>query len=391
MTVYDFDKTVHLRRPDVAKWSEYPEDVLPMWVADMDFPAADPIRQALHERIDQGILGYPPLTPPDLADVICERMKRLYGWDVQPDDVLFLPGLVFGLNVVTRLIGRPGDGVLVQPPIYPPFLAAPPSSGKFLQPVDLVCTNSNGTLHYDIDYDALEAAITPQTSLMLFCNPHNPAGRVFTADEVRNVAEICLKHHVTLCADEIHSDLIYDGRQHIPAASISPEISQNTITLLAPSKTYNIAGLFCSVAIVQNADLRARIAAAIRDTHASTSVLSLTAAVAAYRYGGEWLAQVRAYLQQNRDTLVAFVREQMPQIKMTAPEGTYLAWMDCGALDLQQPAYRFFLDHARVALGNGQHFGGRRGNDFVRLNFACSKPTLGEGLRRLAASVADRA
>ncbi len=386
MTTYDFDQAVALRTPDSVKWNLYGEHVLPMWVADMDFPTAGPVIQALHERIDQGILGY-PLVPAELPGVLGERMKRLYGWDVQPEEIVFLPGLEFGINLVSQLVGRPGDGVLVQTPIYPPFLAAPPHGDRFLQPVDLLCRVEDGNLRYEIDYEAFEAAITPQTSLLLFCNPHNPSGRVFTREEITRVAEICLKHGVTICSDEIHGDLVYDGRKHVPTASISPDISQHTITFFAPSKTYNIAGLRCSIAIVQNPDLRKKLNDAVAHSHAPMNVLGFTAALAAYRYGDEWLSQLLVYLQQNRDELVAYVHENLPQVRITRPEGTYLAWLDCGDLKLEPSSYQFFLDQAQVALGNGSMFGEKRGRDFVRLNFACARATLYEGLNRLRAAL----
>ncbi|HEX3052952.1 MAG TPA: PatB family C-S lyase [Aggregatilineaceae bacterium] len=388
MKTYDFDKLVEVRTPDSVKWNLYGKDVLPMWVADMDFPTAEPIIQALHDRIDQGILGY-PLIAPELPQIICDRMKRLYDWDVQAEDVVFLPGLEFGLNLACRLVGNAGDSVLVQTPIYPPFLAAPPSAGKFLQKVDLVCTEqADGVLHYTIDYEALEAAMSSQAALLLFCNPHNPSGRVFTRDEIAQVAEICLRHHVLICADEIHSDLVYEGHIHTPLASLSEEISQSTLTFLAPSKTYNIAGLRCSIAIIQNHDLRKKFEEAIAYSHAPLNVLGLVATAAAYQLGDEWLSQLRVYLQQNRDYLLTYVSQNLPEMKMTNPEGTYLAWLDCRALNLTPSAYKFFLTNAHVALGNSSLFGA--GDDFVRLNFACPRSRLTEGLDKLREAVESR-
>jgi cystathionine beta-lyase len=254
-----------------------------------------------------------------------------------------------------------------------------------------VCTEqADGLLRYEIDYDAFEASISRQTSLLLLCNPHNPSGRVFTPDELAKVAEICLKHHMIICSDEIHSDLVFDGHKHTPIASLSKEISQSTMTFLAPSKTYNIAGLRCSIAIVQNRELRKTLEDAIANSHAPLNVLGLVATSAAYQLGDEWLSQLRVYLQQNRDSLITYVSQNLPEIKMTRPEGTYLAWMDCGALNLTPSAYKFFLMQARVALGSGSLFGEKRGNDFVRLNFACPRSRLVDGLDKLRTAVVSR-
>ncbi|PKO16911.1 MAG: putative C-S lyase [Chloroflexi bacterium HGW-Chloroflexi-10] len=381
--IYDFDEVIPRRETDSVKWRAYDADVLPMWVADMDFRSPQPVLDSLNARINHGIFGYPE-TDPELKRVVHERLLRLYNWKVLEDDIVFLPGVVTAFNTVVHALTQPGSGVLMQTPVYPPFLTAPQNAGAVRQEAPLAV---NGTLEYGIDLQAFEDAIQPDTAMFLFCNPHNPVGRVFTRKELIGLAQICLYKGIPVCSDEIHCDLIYPGYQHIPLASLNDEIAQNTITLMAPSKTYNIAGLGCSFAVVQNPELRKKLEAAHLGLVGHVNILGYTAALAAYRDGQEWLDQVLVYLKDNRDFLQEFVNQNLPGIRMTRMEGTYLAWLDCRSLD--KDPYKFFLKEARVALNDGKVFGSG-GEGFVRMNIGCSRVLLKEALERMASALKQR-
>ena len=388
---YDFDHAPERRGTDSVKWTLFDPDVLPLWVADMDFVSPQPVIQALQERAAHGIFGYPPVfgLPGELAElrqVLVERMLRLYGWQISPDDLLFLPGVVTGFNLVCHALAAPEGGVLIQPPVYPPFLLAAMNARMARQESELLHRPDG---QYEVDFEAFEAAITNQTRLFLLCNPHNPVGRVFRRAELERMAEICLRHGVAVCSDEIHCDLLYRGQQHIPIASLSPEIAQNTVTLMAPSKTFNIAGLQCSFAIVQNAALRNKLRHAGEGLVGWVNSMGLVAGLAAYRDGQEWLDQLLAYLEGNRDFLFDTVQAELPGIHMAKPEGTYLAWLDCRDADLGQNPYEFFLKQARVALNDGATFGAG-GEGFVRLNFGCPRATLVEALEKMKQALSSR-
>jgi cysteine-S-conjugate beta-lyase len=278
-----------------------------------------------------------------------------------------------------------GDAVLVQPPVYTPILNAPMNAGMELQEAVLV-QNGDGT--YSVDYEAFEEAISDETRLFLLCNPHNPVGKVFKPEELIRMAEICVRHKVVICSDEIHCDLIFSPFQHTPIASLDEEIAQNTITLMSPSKTYNIAGLKLSFSIIQNPELRKRFRKAQKGLVGGLNIMGIVAALAAYREGDEWLRQVLTYLQANRDFLYDYVSENLVGVKMVKPEGTYLAWLDCRGAGLEGKPYDFFLNQARVAFVEGESFG-KGGEGFVRLNFACSRSLLGESLERMRCSLAE--
>jgi cystathionine beta-lyase len=374
--IYNLDDCPDRRSTDCEKWGAYPSNVLPLWVADMDFVCPEPVIRALRERVEHGVFGYPREWP-ELRDLVVCRMAQRYGWQIRPEDIVFLPGVVSGLNLACHMVAEPG-GVLVQTPVYPPILQAPCHAGMFLQEMELTRTE-NGS--YSVDWSAFESAITSQTRLFILCNPHNPVGRVFCQDELVRMAEICLRHEIMICSDEIHCDLLYPGSCHIPIASIDAEIARNAITLMAPSKTFNIAGLNCSFAIIQNADLRQRYQHARTGLVGGVNALGWVAAVAAYRDGQEWLVQVLEYLDANRNYLYESVRNELTGITMYRPEGTYLAWLDCRTAVTGNPS-EFFLCQAGVALNDGATFG-RGGEGFVRLNFGCSRSVLQEALERM--------
>jgi cysteine-S-conjugate beta-lyase len=385
MTPFDFDRTPARRDSDSNKWRKFPADVLPMWVADMDFPSPPAVVAALRARVEHGFFGY--LTEkPELQEVVAERLAKRYGWRVEPDAVMPLPGVIAGFNLAIRALTTPGEGLLVQTPVYPPILRAAGNHG-LTRDGHALTRGADG--RYTVDLDTFRAAMRPRTRAFLLCNPHNPVGRLFERGELEAMADACLRRDLWIIADEIHADLLYDGRQHVPMATLAPEVEQRTVTLIAPSKTFNVPGLKCAVAVVPNASLRERLTAAVSDLVPKINVLGHTAAVAAYREGDAWLEALLRYLEANRDVLVREVAAHLPGVRMAAPEATYLAWLDCGETGLADPC-TFFLEHARVALNDGKLFG-PGGDGFVRLNFGCPRALLVEGLGRMRAALARRA
>lgn len=387
---FNFDALIDRRSPGCVKWSHYPEDVLPMWVADMDFAVAEPITRALQARVAHGVFGYEMPTAA-LREAIVGWLARRHGWHIHADHIVFLPGLVSGLNAVCRAVGRLGDRAACLSPIYPPFLSAPVNQGMAIDVVPMaVSSDAGGRLRYEIDFDALERAITPRTTLLLHCHPHNPIGHEFSRDDNRRLAELCLRHGLTLCSDEIHGDLTLDGAPHTPVAALAPEIAGVTITLMAPSKTFNVPGLGCSMAIIPNAELRKRVNKASSGIVPHVNVLGYIAAIAAYTEGETWLAKLQSYLTGNRDYLVNYFDTHLPQFKVTAPEATYLAWIDCRESGIEGNAQKFFLDQAKVAFNEGANFG-KEGEGFIRLNFGCPRGLLVEGLERMQGALVHHA
>jgi cystathionine beta-lyase len=382
---YDLDHAPDRRPTDSIKWKKYERDVLPMWVADMDFPVAEPILQSLQRLVAHGVFGYPnyghpePGTITDLQQVLVERMQACYNWQVKPEELLFLPGVIVGLNLTCLALAEPGGGVLIQTPVYPPFFSTARHAGMVLQEAALV-RQPDG--YYEVDWEAFEAAFTDKTRVFILCNPHNPVGRVFRKDELEHMAEICLRRGVVMCSDEIHCDLVFNGYKHIPLASLDPEIARKTVTLMSPTKTFNIAGLQCSFAIVQDEALRKVLVGAMRGLVMWVNLMGMNAALAAYRGGQEWLEQVLSYLEMNRDYLDDYVRLQLPGVEMVKPEGTYLAWLDCHKSGIQGNPYQFFLNEARVGFNDGVTFG-KDGEGFVRMNFACTRQVLTQALQRM--------
>ena len=381
---YDFDKVIDRKGTDSLKWTRYGDDVIPLWVADMDFPSAEPIVRALHHRIDHRIYGY-TRAPQALRHVICSRLKTLYGWDIKGEDIIFLPGLVVGLNLATHVFSAPGEGILVQPPVYHHFISDTIHHGRVLNDPPLVQKKEN----YEIDFSIFEKAITDRTRVFLLCNPHNPVGRVFRRDELEKMAEICLRRNVIICSDEIHCDLLYPGYRHIPMATLGAEVANHTVTLMAPSKTFNLAGLDFGFAIIQNPTLRRKWQAFSQGLIPGVNIMGHVAALAAFKEGQEWLDQVLQYLTANRDFLAHTLKEKLPEIRMTRMEGTYLAWLDCREAGIPGNPFEFFLREGKIALNDGSEFG-RGGQGFVRLNFACPRKTLTEALDRMVFAMRRR-
>jgi cystathionine beta-lyase len=347
----------------------------------MDFTSLPEVIQALQERVQHGVFGYGGGSN-KLSELVAERMERLYGWKITTEDILLTPGVITGFNLTCQAITKPGDTLVIQPPIYPPFFGVAANAGlrEIQCPVD-----NDGTGNYEINFDQLGKALN-QSKVLMFCNPHNPIGKVYSGTELERIAQLCLQNDVFICSDEIHSDLVYKGKQHIPIASINPEIGQRTITLIAPSKTFNVAGLDCAILICQNHALMEQIKKARRGIVGSVNVLGTTAAIAAFQYGQPWLDEVLQYLQENRDFLCQFVMENLPGITIRPPDATYLAWLNCNRLGLQQEPYDFFLQNAKVGFNKGSEFGGD-GKTFIRVNYACARETLVEALDRVRTSL----
>ena len=371
---YDFDEIIDRRGTASEKWDKYRgRDIIPLWVADMDFRSPPAVIEALHERVSHGVFGY--TAPPEgLIQAVIETLDGEFGWQVQKEWITWLPGLVTGLNVSCRAVGAPEDEAITFTPVYPPFMSAPPLSGRNLIKVALKCEEGN----WGLDLEALEQSVTPRTRLLLLCSPHNPVGRVWTLQELTDLAEFSARHDLVICSDEIHAGLVLDEAvRHIPIATLSPETSKRTITLLAPSKTFNVPGLGCSFAVISDDALRRSFRKAMGRIVPHVNLLGYTAAEAAYRHGAGWRQELLAYLRGNRD-LVAQEVVKMPGLTVAHVEATYLSWIDVRETGIEDPV-RFF-EEAGVGLSGGADFGLP---GYVRLNFGCPRALLSEALRRM--------
>jgi len=382
----DFNRVIDRRNSECIKWNRFDEDVLPLWVADTDFKCSDAVISALHARVNHGIFGY-GAPPKELDQTVLERLKRLYDWDVKVTQIGYIPGIVTGFNAAIRSFCEPGEAVIYQTPAYPPFIDAP-YSARLKGVQNSLLQQQDGT--YYLDFERFEQQlISENVRAFILCNPQNPTGRVFTREELSRLAEICLRHKVLIISDEIHCDILFDGHKHIPIASLSPEVAANTITFMAPSKTYNIAGLHASVYIIQNPELMAKFHDFCSGLVGCPGVLALTAAHAAYAEGDEWLLEQNHYLQENRDFLDDALHSQLKGIHWNKPEATFLGWLDCSELGLTEAPYEFFLREARVGLNEGLTFGPQCG-DFVRINFGTPRANLQEAVKRMQAALAAR-
>ncbi len=389
-----FETVLDRRSTNSIKWKRYGEDVLPLWVADMDFAAPEPVLEALRRAVEHGIFGY-ELPNKELSETVAARMDKLYGWQVSPDMVVAIPGVIAGFNAAARTVCTVGQGILVQPPVYPPFLTVHNNDALVHQEAPLVMTAEGTTLRYEVDFEIFERAVNSKgakTGMFLLCNPHNPTGQVYSDAELVRMGEVCLKNETIICSDEIHSELLLGKAQHIPLATLSSEIADRTITLIAPSKTFNVAGLGCAFAIIFNPKLLRHFKKTTEQMAMHVNSLGLKAAQAAY--SGEcddWLRALCTYLTGNRDFLVEYVKREISGIRITVPEATYLAWLDCNELvrsgRMDGTPQEFFLKQAKVALNEGKEFGSG-GEGFVRLNFGCPRKTLEEALERMKAALA---
>lgn len=380
---FDFDQLFDRHNTGSTKWSRYPADVLPMWVADMDFAAPPVIIEALQQRLLHPLVGY-SVAQDNLREAIVTDLWNKFAWKVKPQELIFLPGVESGFNMALKALVKPQQNVVVQVPNYPPLRHAPGHWGLNKVELEFVA-QADGT--YATPLETLRESLNGGGALLL-SNPHNPIGKVFDREELQAVADICAAQDAWIISDEIHAELCFDGRVHIPTASLSPEIAKRTITLMSASKAYNIAGLKTSFMIIQDAALRERVNHARCGMVDSVNPLGMEATRVAYSEGAPWLAELKTYLQANRDWLVDAVRSRLPGVNINVPQGTYLAWLDCSALELDNPQ-QFFLEQAKVGLSPGLDFGDQH-QQFVRLNFGCPRSLLEEGISRMERALTNR-
>ncbi len=376
--MFDFDTAPDRRNTGSLKWNKYAgRDVIPLWVADMDFRSAPAIVDELRARAEHGVFGYTIPHDPPVAETIA-YLKRVHGLDVDPDWLVWLPGLVQGLNLVCRAVGESGDGVMTCTPVYPPFLSAPGFSDRQRITVPFALDGDR----WVFDWPALGRAVTPRVRLFNLCHPQNPTGRAWRRDELEQVLEFCERHDLAMCSDEIHCDILLDEVKHIPMLSLGERAARRTIVLMSPSKTYNVPGLACAYAIIPNEKLRTAFRRVARGVITEINAFGYAGCAAAYRDGEPWRLAMLDYLRVNRSFVYDFIKKEMPLIRLHPMQATYLAWLDVRELRLENPV-KFFED-AGVGLSGGADFGQ---SGFLRLNFGCPRARLEEGLRRMAKAV----
>lgn len=381
---YDFETCIDRRDTGSLKWEKYAgRDVLPLWVADMDFVCAPEILDALQERLNHGVLGYTIATR-DAEDAALAYLKRAHGYEARREWLVWMHGMVPGLNVAARAFGSAGDAVLTCTPVYPPFLSAPAWQDRECQTSPLIYQDGRWTF----DFEDLARKVTPKTRCFFLCSPHNPVGRVFDEDEIRRIATFCLERDIVLLSDEIHCDLLLDEVKHTCTATLSPEIEDNTITFMAPSKTWNVPGLACAFAVIKNPTIRQQFRQAARGFVTEVNAFGYAGLTAAYNHGEPWRQALLQRLRANRDLVYRTLGEHLPEIKLLPMQATYLAWLNIEGLQKLgiDDAHSFFIQTG-VGLSPGRDFGDAR---WLRLNFGCPQATLEEALRRMCQAVAER-
>ena len=384
-----FDERINRFDTHSVKWDHTEaifekEDLLPMWVADMDFRAPQPVIDALTTRIQHGIFGYSMPTE-NTKSAIQGWLNRRHHWSIQQDWIVFTPGVVPALSAAVNTYTEKGDKVVIQSPVYYPFRDMVEKSER--EVVDNPLVRRNGK--YEMDFNDLETKIAdPEVKMLLLCNPHNPVGRVWKKEELMKLAELCLANHVLIVSDDIHFDLIFKGYEHTLISSLSNEIAANTITCIAPSKTFNLAGMQLSTIIIPDEEKREKFNAYMGKLGLfAPSPFGITAVEAAYNHGEEWLDDLMDYLQENLSYLTTFINERLPQIDVIEPEGTYLVWLDFTKLNMSHEELEQFVQgEARLALDEGYIFG-EGGKGFERINIACPQSVLQEGLERLEKAI----
>jgi cystathionine beta-lyase len=370
---FNFDEWIDRRHSDSSKWNKYAEDVLPMWVADMDFRSPPCILEALRQRVAHGVFGY-GVRPQGLIDVIIERMASRYQWKIEPEWIVFLPGVVAGLNLSVRAFTEADETTIAPTPVYPPFR----KSSAFAHRPQLNAPLRLIENRWLLDLPSLAARMTGKEKLLMLCNPQNPGGTVYRRDELEQQLAFAQRHDLIVCSDEIHCDLLLEpGVRHIPFATLSEDAQQRSITLISPSKTFNIAGLGASLAIIPDPELRKKFNRTRDGIVPSVDVLALTAAQAAWQDGEPWLQELLVYLRGNRDRLTCAVNN-IAGLKMAAPEATYLGWVDASGLSVENPT--LFFQKAGLGFSPGADFGEAQ---FVRINFGCTSATLEEAIERM--------
>ena len=387
--IYDFDRVIERRDTDSIKFDfaeafGLPADALPMWVADMDFPAPEPVLKAARAAVDHGIFGYTGVRQ-DYYEAVTGWFRRRFGWHTEKEWIVYTPGVVFALSMAIRALTQPGDAVLIQPPVYRPFFQMVERNGRRIVENPLVYENG----HYTMDLDGFERAVAENNVRMyILCSPHNPVGRDWTREELRGAGEICRRHGVLVVSDEIHCDFTWPEHPHTPFIEAMPELKDSAIVCTAPSKTFNLAGLQVSNLFIPNREIRDKVQQEIDNTGWSgLNNVGLAACKAAYNEGAEWLDALKDYLRGNVDFMRDRLRENLPMLRLIEPEGTYLAWVDCSALGLTPgQLHDLIANRARLWLDDGNIFG-RQGEQFQRFVLACPRATLREGLDRLAQAV----
>jgi len=384
--MYDFDEIIERRGTNSCKWDEVKaNEALPMWVADMDFKSPPEVIAALEDRVRHGVFGYAGCWD-NWYEVLLGWMKKRYGWEARREWIDNSPGVVASLNMLVRAYTHPGDRVIIQTPVYSPFYTAARNNGCQLVKNPLVLDNNR----YRMDLSHLKARVPSRVKAMILCSPHNPGGRVWSREELKELGDFCLEHEIIVISDEIHCDLLFPGYQHTVFAAISPELEQNSVILNAPSKTFNIAGIQAASTIIPNAKLRA----AYRDVLQASgmdmpNVFAIPALEAAYTYGKPWLDELMVYIQDNYLLVKSFIEERIPQIKVIESDGTFLVWLDCRGLGLEDKELnRFIQEKARLVLSAGNIFG-EEGQGFQRINIGCPRALVSEALQRLEAAVAS--
>lgn len=382
--MYNFDASISRQGTGCRKWDSLDsvfgyDDILPFWIADMEFAAPPGVTAALKDRIEHPVYGYHTRERSFYQSVI-EWESTRHGWNIEPEWVLNAPGVVPSINFAILALTEPGDQIIIQPPVYPPFFSCVTKNKR--QVIENPLINRDGC--YVPDFEDLERKMNPKVKMLILCSPHNPVGRVWTQDELARLTDICLRHKVIIVADEIHADLVYGGHKHIPLSLLDSDVAQSTITFISPSKTFNIAGTYTSFAVIPNETMRRKFAKLMGALHLeSGNLFGITAAEAAYRTGDQWLDELLPYLEGNAQFLTDYIKDNIPGVSTYQPQGTYLAWLDFRQSGIPVSNLTHFLVHnARLGLNDGTTFG-TQGTGFARLNFGCTRSLLAEGLSRL--------
>ncbi len=386
---YDFDRIIRRENTNCVKFDLRRayfgrEDVIPMWVADMDFPVPPFVEEAVRKRAAHPVYGY-SILPDSYYEAVMSWQSRRYGWELKKDWIQFSPGVVTGLNVIVQALTDPGDKIITQPPVYHPFFSCVENNGRKLLYNQLI--EKDGI--YTIDFDDLENKMKGGARMLILCNPHNPVSRCWKREELEWIGAKSIEHKVIVVCDEIHCDLVHEPNRHIPMATLSEEFLQNTVTCIAPSKTFNLAGLYSSSIIIANDSLRRRFIHAAEKIHLSANIFGITAAEAAYSEGEEWLVDLMKYLKSNIALVKDFLAVKMPQVSVSPPEGTYMLWLDFRKLGFQAPDLKkLLIEKAGLGFVEGLTFG-PGGDGFQRVNIGCPKSTIERALDRLPLILID--
>ncbi|MDR1966901.1 MAG: pyridoxal phosphate-dependent aminotransferase [Synergistaceae bacterium] len=385
---YDFDTVIDRRGTDCEKWDDLEhafgrKDIMPFWVADMDFRSAPEIIEALREKAEWGIFGYPTEQAERYQAAVANWERVRHGWAVEPDQVGLMPGVITGLSVAICEFTAPGDGIVIQTPVYPPFFREVRHNGRFIVENPLIETPSG----YEMDFDGLRRALDQNVRALVLCSPHNPVSRVWKEGELAALGKICASRGIFVISDEIHQDLVYSDAKHFPLSLACPELDERLLTLVAPSKTFNIPGLRASAWIARDKKIASRMSLALQRMHLSgINMMGLAALEAAYTRCAPWLDEALEYLEGNRNFVESFLRDRLPRVKLKHPEGTYIFWLDFRDYGLKSPQLMdVIINKARVALNDGKSFGAQ-GDGFARLNVGCPRARLEECMNKIASA-----